>query len=632
MSRAADASLALEVAEDAGVSRAMAQYLSPQKNRSAEENRRSKKGVDYLDLVSDAESNAYKIDWIARWILREFDAYYRESRQIPALAQEAFEKRDPRQSLALSKRRLSFYGESIYALGPRVVEAFPELAESEELWREVARAYLPLIEGRYEADLAFAYIHSVRRGINRGEWKPVEYAFGEVIDPAYRFDAEIHRSFPGGARVTPETVREILRIPGFKRPYRDAAGDAFLVSERVNDMLGVDRQPPPTIKTIQMINAGFYRNRGAYLVGRILVRREGTIPFVIALLNGEDGIYVDAVLTTEADSHNIFSSTLANFHVTNQYYHELAAFLHSIMPNRPLGLHYSTIGFNHVGKVAVMNELKAELESNSEVFEIALGFRGTVAIAFSTPSSAYTLKVIRDKPTSQYKWGKFQGVQSVLDKYSLVHEINRTGSMLDNIIYYNLRLERDWFDPSVLAELVREAGQSVSLRGDFVVFKHLIVQLKMRPLPLFLETATKADAETVIENLGHCIKNNAAANIFNKDLDGRNYGVSRFLKVFLFDYDALEPFTEVKIRTNADRVDGEEDIPDWFFEDGVIFLPEEIEAGLRISDGTLTRVFRDAHGDLLTTEYWEGVQRDLREGKVPSISTYPEDRRLARRF
>ena len=355
------------------------------------------------------------------------------------------------------------------------------------------------------------------------------------------------------------------------------------------------------------------------------------MPLVIALLNDENGIYVDAVLTSEADSHNIFSSTLANFHVTNPYYHELAEFLHGIMPKRPIGLHYSTIGFNHVGKVAVMNDLKAELARPDERFERAVGFRGTVAIA-SAPSSAYTLKVIRDAPTKEYKWGAFAGVESVLDKYRRVHEINRTGSMLDNIIYYNLRLRNEWFSDDLRRELLRDAAGSVTSREESLVFKHLIAQPKMIPLPLYLDGARPEDSLTVVENLGHCIKNNAAANIFNKDLDGRNYGVSKHLKVYLFDYDALEPFTDVKIRTNRDRVDGEEEVPAWFYEDGVIFLPEEVEVGLRIRNRGLVRHFRAVHADLLTVDYWQALQDDLLAGKVPSISVYPDDRRLVRQI
>ena len=473
-----------------------------------------------------------------------------------------------------------------------------------------------------------AYVHSARRVIYQDEWTPVDYSFGPSASRSPHSDAGIQRRFPGGARLRPETVIEILNIPNFALPYRDLAGDAGRIADRVNRDLGLDGEDPRAIRAVEMIDAGFYRNRGAYLVGRIVRGDSSRVPLVIALENDAGGIFVDAVLTSEADTHNIFSSTLANFHVTNMRYHELSAFLHGVMPRRPLGLHYSTIGFNHVGKVAVMDELRGELATAGEVFETAVGFRGSVAIAFSAPSSVYTLKVIRDHPTDQYKWGAFDGVDSVLRKYGRVHEINRTGSMLDNIIYYNIKLDGDWFHKALLDEILTEAGQTVSLQGNVVVFKHLIVQRKMIPLPNFLESASPADAEAAVISLGHCIKNNAAANIFNKDLDGRNYGVSRYLKVYLFDYDALEPFTEVKIRTNRDRIDGEEDIPEWFFEDGVIFLPEEIDTGLRLPDRALSRLFRDVHGDLLTTEYWEQMQRSLLSGRVPRISIYPEACRL----
>ena len=92
----------------------------------------------------------------------------------------------------------------------------------------------------------------------------------------------------------------------------------------------------------------------------------------------------------------------------------------------------------------------------------------------------------------------------------------------------------------------------------------------------------------------------------------------------MFDYDALEQFTDVKIRTNQNQFEGEEDIPEWFFEDGVIFLPEEIESGLRIPNRSLRQLFREVHGDLLQVDYYERIQDELRLGKVPSARVYPE--------
>ena len=581
---------------------------------------------DYADLVAAAGSIDERTDLAARWILAEFDAYYVESRAIPNLAKGAFERRDPATSLDLSLRRLSVYSISAHALARRLRKALPSAAEDELFWERIEAGYLTLIEGRYESDIAFAYIHSVRRMMYEGMWKPVEYAFLHHREPATERSAAVRIDFP----VTPKRdlatlVDQVLDVPSFEQPWRDREGDVRRVADRLESILGCDQRRPVEI---QMTDAAFFRNRGAYIVGRIVFDDASATPLILALLNHEAGIYVQAVLAGQADAHNLFSSTLANFHVTNSHYHELAAFLHSVMPTRRLGLHYSTIGFNHVGKVAVMNELREELAEHGEVFTTAVGFRGSVAIGFAAPSSDYNLKVIRDTPTEQYKWGEFPGIRAVLDKYRRVHEIDRTGSMLDNIIYYNLELDPAWFEPNLLAELLRDAAESVSLRDDAVILKHLIVQRRMRPLPVFLQDATPEEAREVIVNLGHCIKNNAAANVFNKDLDARNYGVSRFHKVFLFDYDALEPLTRVKIRSNVGRIDGEDDVPDWFYEDGVIFLPEEIESGFRIHDRGLRRLFRDVHGDLMTTGYWEGMQNDLERGQVPSIRLYPEERKL----
>jgi isocitrate dehydrogenase kinase/phosphatase len=161
-----------------------------------------------------------------------------------------------------------------------------------------------------------------------------------------------------------------------------------------------------------------------------------------------------------------------------------------------------------------------------------------------------------------------------------------------------------------------------------VFLRSLIVQLKIVPLPVFLASADASETRAVIVSLGHCIRNNAATNIFNKDLDSRNYGVGRYGRVFLFDYDAVEKLTEVKIRTNSDREPGEESVPDWFFEGGVIFLPEELEHGMQFATDLARRCFREENFDLLTVEYWLDVQQKLQRGEVPELRMYPDNTKL----
>ncbi len=588
--------------------------------------------MQYFDIQNKKSSqlgdSQSQLSRIADLVLEEFRDFYREFKEIPELSKQAFENRDHARSLRLSSRRLQLYSISIHEFSNYVRSEFPELTADVTYWDEVERRYLHLVEGEYAADLSVAYLHSIRRKIYHGEWRVDDYA-------SYRSKYETDEVMADqlvrheiGDLLTAEHVKKMLQIVDFRVPFENIERDAKRIVKRANRNLGLESRLSGGPMTIEMFLAGFFRNRGAYLVGRVTFDHERYRPFIIALLNGENGIYVDALITSATYAHNMFSSTLANFHVTNIYYHELSRFLRSIMPMRPLGLHYSTVGYNHLGKVAVMNELESEFESYGEPMSVAPGKLGTVAIGFCMPQSAYILKVLRDEPTGDYKWGEFGGVESVLEKYSKVHVINRTDSMLDNIIYYNLRLDLSWFDEELRDMLLKFAKSSVRCESGAVIFRYLVVQRRLTPLPLYLQDATPHQAGIAMSNLGYCIKNNAAANIFNRDLDARNYGVSSYMKVYLYDYDALESLTDVKIRTNTDRVDGEEDIPDWYFEEGVVFLPEEIVVGLCLPHRDLRRRFAQEHAPLLSVDYWTSLQNELQAGKVPVVSVYPDTERL----
>ena len=577
--------------------------------------------ADYPQMIAAATSERVRIQLTASWIHRVFDQFYADFLKLTWSAKVAFETRDYAASVASAKKRLGLYNATVYALAWDLRAAFPALAQRESLWAQVEAAFLPAVEGRYEADLALAYIHSTRRRVHHGEWTPVEYGFGEQRSaPGVR--NAVYDTFACSWPLDHRVMQSILQVAELSVPFRDLAGDALRIARRLNDVLA--GKLGAGLHAIEMIRGGFFRNRGAYLVGRLVLNGNEYRPFVIALLNEPEGVVAAAVLHVVSHVHNLFNTTEAPCQVTNLHYHELSAFLHSIMPRRPLGLHYSTIGFHHVSKVAVMNEVRRHLGANRELLDTAPGFPGTVAIAFTSPRSDYILKVIRDRPTDGYKWDSFQGVDVVLEKYKRVHEINRTGSMLDNILYYNLKLDCSWFKPALMNELLSAASNAVQLQDEALIFNCLVVQRKLTPLNVFLTTAPEDKASRAIVNLGYCIRNNAAANVFNKDFDARNYGVSRYLKVFLYDYDAVEFLTDVKVRTNRDRCDGEEDVPGWFFEEGVVFLPEEIDVGLRVANRTLRRAFRNAHGELMTVEYWERLQQELRAGEVPGIHTFPE--------
>jgi isocitrate dehydrogenase kinase/phosphatase len=577
-------------------------------------------------LLAAASGDADRIVAAAALILAIFDDFYGRFRQYSYSAKQAFESMDPHASINISKERLGLYTRYIAHHGPRIGACFPALFTNSSLWDKLDRLFVAMIVDRYEADIAFSFAHSVRRNINHGLWKPVAYSFPPPNKLRALSMASAHRRLPVHGRIDDELLCAALTIPNFAVPYRDLKGDAQRIRQRVEELL---YQAPEAGKPVafDVVEAGFFRDRSAFIVGRWVFADEKVLPLVVALLNSGEGIYADAVVHSIADIHDLFSSTLANLHVTTELYYQTCVFLFSLMPRRPLGEHYSTIGYNHVGKVAILNEITAQLNTG-EKFRRSPGAPGTVALGFTFSSCAYHLKVIRDQPTKSYKWGAFPGVAAVIEKYRVVHEINRAGSMLDNVMYFNMRLERNMFDPALLDELRSEAAGSVQVVEDGVFLRSLIVQLKIVPLPVYLQGVGESETRAVIARLGHCIRNNAATNIFNKDLDSRNYGVGRYGRVFLFDYDAVEKLTEVKIRTNADREPGEDGAPSWFFEEGVIFLPDELEHGMQFRNDFARRCFRQENADLLTVDYWLDVQQKLQRGEVPALRVYPDSAKL----
>lgn len=207
-----------------------------------------------------------------------------------------------------------------------------------------------MIKDRYEVDLALAYLASMRRRTIQNIWNPIAPGLGGKME----ISSDFLRHFKAAGEMTPQLVKEILAVPGIEAPFRDLTGDTIRVSERVNDELQID--PDRRLERVEVVDAGFYRNRGAYIVGSVVVAGE-TGPLALALLHREDGVEVDAVILRETTLRHIFSSTLANLHVTRTRYHELVEYLHRLMPVRPRGEHYSTIGYNHVGKLVVMEQI-----------------------------------------------------------------------------------------------------------------------------------------------------------------------------------------------------------------------------------------------------------------------------------
>ncbi|MGI9502578.1 MAG: isocitrate dehydrogenase kinase/phosphatase AceK regulatory subunit, partial [Geminicoccaceae bacterium] len=273
---------------------------------------------------------------MAGLILAIFRDYYIRSRKIPWLAKRAFELRDWPKAVDLSQERIA-----IYALAVAKTTSILKLAIQERqtggFWPLVERRYQALSADLYEADLARAFLYSVHRAVFEDAWTPSGEASDGGAPPGAK---NFIKTLDADGLMTPDLVGALLAAPSLDADYRDVEKDCADVAARVNAELGLSDDK--RLVRIEVATAGFFRNRGAYVVGAVTLET-GAIrkrsPLTLALLHGEDGVYVDAVILRETTLRHVFSSTLANFHVPITAYHELVDFLHDLMPTRPRGMH-----------------------------------------------------------------------------------------------------------------------------------------------------------------------------------------------------------------------------------------------------------------------------------------------------
>src|SRR5262249_43612674 len=113
------------------------------------------------------------------------------------------------------------------------------------------------------------------------------------------------------------------------------------------------------------------------------------------------------------------------------------------------------------------------------------GRSGMVMVVFTLPSYDMVFKVIRDRFAPPKQTTRRQ----VLERYELVFHHDRAGRLVDAQQFEHLTFPRQRFGDELLAELTEETSDTVTIADDRVVFRHLYVERRVRPLNLFLREA-----------------------------------------------------------------------------------------------------------------------------------------------
>jgi isocitrate dehydrogenase kinase/phosphatase len=564
---------------------------------------------------------------IARTILDGFEKRYAQFRALSAAAKESFERADWTEASVLNRVGIGTYDERVAESVESVLRLYPESRSDETLWPQVKQAFIALLYDHKRPECAETFYNSVAcrvldRAYYRNEYifwrQAVATDFVDADDPTWR------AWYPTSANIL-STLRDIVRSFGLSVPFEDLRRD-------LRKLLLAFRKHLPGRRArllnfqIQVLSSPFFRDRGAYVIGRLLNGNQQT-PFVACLRHSPSGrgVCVDALLLRPEDLAALFSLSRAYFIVDMDVPSEFVTFLNQLMPGKSKAELYTSVGLQKQGKTLFYRDLISALRHSTDAFIHAPGARGLVMLVFTLPSFPWVFKVIRD----EFPLPKQITREEVRAKYLLVKYHDRVGRLPDAMEYSDVLFPTDRMDPALLAELERSCARSIDRDGAGLVVKHLYVERRMRPLDIFLRWADPLQQYQAIREFGLAIRDLAVANIFPGDLLLKNFGVTGRGRVVFYDYDEISLLTDVCFRrlpTARDEVEESSGEP-WFHVGAHDVFPEEW-VRFMFPPGRQRELFVDMHGELLDPAWWLSRQEEIRSGNQPDFIPYPGEVRL----
>jgi isocitrate dehydrogenase kinase/phosphatase len=561
----------------------------------------------------------------AALLAEAYEAYTAQFEEITRRAPRRFCGADWHGMQRDAVERLGLYRK---VLDPAIQELEAILGEHSRdraVWGFMKGVFSRLIRGTTDVELAETFFNSATRRIYHtvGIDPTVEFvSLDPELDASKKARFLVVWEYEGGTG-SESMLRQVLEDHPFSIGYEDLDRDAVLAAKILDEYL-TRICGNTAFDFAEILRPVFFRNKGAYLVGRI-VSNGRTVPLAISLVNPRGAAVVDAVMVEEDDVSIVFSFTRSYFHVDIDVPHELVAFLKSIMPRKPIAELYTAIGQNKHGKTELYRDFLARMAKSEDKFVFAPGERGMVMLVFTMPSYDVVFKIIRDS----FAYPKTTSRKDVMQKYQVVFRHTRAGRLVDVQEFEHLEFARDRFDEALLAHLLEEAGSTARLEGDRVIIKHLYTERRLTPLNIYLQEEGEERAIEAILDFGEGLKELAANNVFPGDLLLKNFGVTRHGRVVFYDYDELAFVTDCNFREMPQPSDDDDygsSEPSFYVGENDIF-PEEFMTFLGLR-GKLREAFLQEHGDLMTPAFWNSIKKRIKAGEVLDVFPYRPSLRL----
>ena len=569
---------------------------------------------------------------IASTLLDGFDRHYRLFRETSAAAKGRFERADWHGQQRAQAQRIEYYDQRVDEAVDRLRGEFDMASLSMDTWQQAKLHYIGLLTNHLQPELAETFFNSataklLHRSYFRNDFIFVRPAIStEYLEPDTPGAAPTYRAYYPGKDNLHDTWSRIVSNFQLGVPFEDLDRDVDNVVQAMVSELGGFR--PRANFQIQVLSSLFYRNKGAYLVGKIINGFTET-PVSLPILHGPTGrLVIDAALFGEDDLLMIFSYARAYFMVDMEVPSAFVQFLRSLMPRKPRAELYNAIGLQKHGKNLFYRDFLAHLRHSSDKFRIAPGIKGMVMLVFDLPSFPYVFKVIKDFYPPQKETTREQ----IKGKYLLVKQHDRVGRMADTLEYSKVAFPRQRFEEELIAELRHFCGSLLEEDGNMLVIQHVYIERRMIPLNIYLQEAGRDQMSHAVVDYGNAIKDLVSANIFPGDMLWKNFGVTRHGKVVFYDYDEIEYITDCNFRRVPTPRNEEEEMSGevWYAVGPKDVFPETFGPFL-LGNAQVREVFMAHHADLLDVAFWQGHKERIAAGHVHDVFPYEPSKRFSSR-
>jgi len=575
---------------------------------------------------------------IALKILKGFDYHFRKFNEITASAQQRFEAADWKGERQASRSRITLYDKRVDETVTFIKKKFSLNPMNEAIWTKVKTDFILLLQDHQQPELAETFYNSVFcRAFTRELYTSRFIFVRNAVSTVYiNSDVPTYEAYYPANTGFYKSLTNILSHFKLEIPFENFNRDKRYIAHAICKIFKKGNRTAELNFQYHVINALFYRNKAAYIVGKA-INGHDVYPFAIPLLHNEEGqIYTDVLLVGEDSVSQLFGFSYAYFMVEHPVPSAIVDFLKSLMPRRKREGLYSAIGYQKHGKTDFYRGFLHHLDYSDDNLILAPGIPGMVMSVFTLPSYPYVFKVIRD----YFAPPKDITRKQVEEKYQLVKQHDRVGRMADMLEFSSVVLPLYRFTEELLEDLKNTCESSISFirdenGADQLILEHVYIERRMVPLNMALEeTEKKGDIETLeylVKSFGNAIKELCAANIFPGDLLYKNFGVTRLERVVFYDYDEIIYLTDCNFRKIPAPKNHQElmSAEPWYSVGKNDIFPEEF-ARFLLGNDLVKKFFMKYHADLLDADYWIQKQENIKNGIFEDVFPYPQKYRMKR--